>query len=448
MNTSPRFNTIPRSVRRLRRMLPWLVFVAGFLLTTGIGATIIGKSDGERWGINERRHLDLQINLEPLSWRVFEDNSYWWVLIITLLIPTCGAVFAALTTKRRAAYPNNPTKVRPVELYAARLVFSCIIIWLSVRVCIGIPGALETIKSAWIGSFENHYHVRYSIMSLLTPQELGLAYTGLLTLLAIPLHRALVSHKDFASWCELFLWYGAYAFIASLLVQKLLLSYAIFLSGLAIATSGHVFRHLGKITLICGLLFAVIHFAMSYFVQDWNITSSVDHILGRTADSYPYAITIGPKYSFSTGQYLVGSVTGRPSFLGEPASYNLETYSLMYPDSQGAMAMAAPVWSYCDVGRIGVILTLLIICFICALGTWISRNVDRSVWTWSIFLMLCIQTYHLTQMPLLGVFFWSYAASYGILVLLLTNLLAQSIKHRLPFINVAPTHEAISGSAE
>lgn len=431
--SSQTYFTTPRSVRRLRRILPWMVFAVGFILTTLIGATIIGASRGERWGIDEQRHIKMQLNLDPIFPSLFDRGDYWWVLAISASIPLIGAIVVAITTPRTFDSLKPPASTRSADLMAGRIVFFGILLWLGMRVLISLPGGLATIGLAWTGSFENHYQVRYVIMGILTPFELGFAYSGLLCLLGIPLHRALISHRGFRSWIELGIWYFAYGLLAGILVQKLLFSFAVLIAGIGTVAAGHLLRHLKRLLLVCALLFVIVHIAMSQLLPDWSLISSIDHIIGRTADSYPYAMSLAPRHSFDFGQYLVGSITGRPALLGQPATYNLETYTMMYPANDGAMAIAAPVWSYCDVGWGGLWLTMIIIVCFCGLTSWLSRNLDRSVGIWSIFLLFVLQAYHLTQMPVLGILFWSYALTYGLLTMLMVTLTAYLIRrHVLP----------------
>lgn len=127
----------------------------------------------------------------------------------------------------------------------------------------------------------------------------------------------------------------------------------------------------------------------------------------------------------------MGSVTGRPASLGKTASFNLDIYELMYPQNEGAMALAAPVWSYMDVGRPGVWITMALIAGLCAVATWLSRDVDYSIWSWSMYLLIVFQLYHLTQMPIIGVLSWSYSTMYGIIALLLVALCGQAIRNHL-----------------
>jgi hypothetical protein len=412
-------------------MLPWVVFSGGLVLTTVIGAGIIGFSLGDRWGINADRHLQLLINLDPLSPRLFERADYWWVLAISAGVPLMGAVIAGLATPLRFRSQAPPVSARPGELIAARLVFFGGLLWLAARVINAIPGGFSAIQSAWGASLEEHYQFRYLVMGVLHQHELGLAYSGLPCLLGIPLHRALISRRDFWSWMELGVWYAAYGAVAAILVQKLLISLAIFITVLGIVASGNLAKHMKRLILIAILLFAIVHITMSSLIPGWDLTSSIDHMIGRTADSYPYVMSLAPRHPFGIGQYLVGSVTGRPAFLGQTATYNLDVYNLMYPETTGAVAIAAPVWSYCDVGWGGLFLTTAFVAAFCATATWLSKNLDRSLWVWCVFLLLTLQVYHLTQMPVLGVLFWSYAIIYGFSTLLLVAILAYLVGRNL-----------------
>lgn len=425
----PKYFTVSRAVRRMRRMLPWAVFSGGFILTTVIGAVITGCSHGDRWGIDENRHLALLLNMNPLSTGLFERPDYWWVLAIAAGVPLVGAMVTALATPLRLVSVVSPSTTHSWDLIAARIVFFGGLLWLAARILTAIPGGYPTIHYAWSTSFEEHYQIRRIVVGLLHHHELGFAYSGLPCLLAIPLHRALISKRTFWSWLELGIWYAAYGMVAAILVQKLLISLGVLVSLFGIVTSGNLFKHYFRLLLAGALIFGIVHFSMSNFQSDWKLSSSIDHLIGRTADSYPYVMTMAPRHQFSIGQYLVGSISGSPAFLGQTATYNIDAYELMYPETSGAVAIAAPVWSYCDVGWGGLILTTLIVAAFCTTATWLSSHVDRSIWAWSIFLLLSLQIYHLTQMPVIGVLFWSYAITYGLVSLFLVALVAHLTRH-------------------
>jgi len=398
---------------RFRRALPWLVFGLGFLITTGIGASIIGLSNGERWGLNPLRSEELGLDTKTLNDRIYGSPIYWALLFLCTLVPIAGAMLAWLTH----ASPKAWTASRGVDLgllRIARFIYFTGIAWLLLRVAVLVPEPLQTIQGAWTGTIETHYQVRYLVMSLLTRPEFGLAYTGLLTLLAIPLYHALIVFKTKRAWFEVMVWYAAYWVLAVALIQKLLISYSLLMFGLAILSSGAVGKYWKRLMLVGALFLVLIHTVMSSLVETWSWTSTIDHILGRSADSYPYAIDAGQQHAFSPGQYLVGSILGGPAFLGQPVNPNTDLYYTMYPDSDGAVTLAAPVWSYYDVGLSGALLTLGLVCGFCGLATWSARFAHPSAAGWSIYLLMLVQSYHLTQIPILGILFWSYGIFYGL----------------------------------
>jgi hypothetical protein len=404
---------------RTRRVLPWLVFAVGFALTTGVGATIIGLSNGQKWGFDVSRQDMLGLNLDVLTDSVFANEDYWGVLGLGVGGPLVGALFAWLFSPRltfRVIEPRPLGRILPV----ARVVYGLIFLWLLARVATLVPDAHQTILGAWRGGdLEEHYRVRYLIMSVLHPKEFGLAYTGLLTLLALPLYNAMITRRSTAAWIELSLWLATYWFMALVLVQKLLISFSLLLVGLALCAASNVLAQWKRLLLILVLFLSLIHFVMAALIPSWTMISTIDHVIGRSADSYPYAMLIAPKHEFGLGQYVVGSVLGGPAFLGETISPNTEIYDLMYPETEGAMAVAAPVWSYVDVGLPGTALTMLLVMSLCGFVTWLSRHATRSPWGWALYLLFSVQIYHLTQIPVLGTLFWGYGAIYGLTVLAL-----------------------------
>jgi hypothetical protein len=113
--------------------------------------------------------------------------------------------------------------------------------------------------------------------------------------------------------------------------------------------------------------------------------------------------------------------------LGETAEFNIDLYHLMYPDTDGAVSLAAPVWSYCDVGMIGAIITLAFIAVLCAFAAYISSRIERSTWIWAVYLLALMQLYDLTQIPIVGALFWSYGFVYGALTIGSTWALCQMV---------------------
>ena len=415
---------------RVRIVIPWLVFFFGFTLTTSIGAVIIGQSEGARWGLDVMRHDIMGLNVESLTDAVFKNPDYWLILLICSLAPLAGAMLAFIFSPRSAVPPGAP---RPLgsKLLLARVVFGLGIIWLLARVAIAVPSALQTIIGAWSsGVFAEHYRVRYLVMSVLSPQEFGLAYSGLLALLTLPLYEALVVRRSARATLECAVWLAAYWLLAVALVQKLLISYSLLLIGLSLCLAGDILAQFKRQLTVLAAFLLLIHSVMAALLPDWSYVSTIDHIIGRSADSYPYAIMISPKHDFGLGQYIVGSVLGGPAFLGEAISPNIEIYDLMYPNSDGAMAVPAPVWSYVDVGLLGAVLTMLLVMALCWFVSRLASHVTRSPWSWAIYIVLCVQIYHLTQMPIIGILFWSYGAIYCIVILALIWMLAPDRRRR------------------
>lgn len=409
---------------RMGRMLPWIVFGLGFTLTTAIGALIIGLSNADRWGFDVMRHEIMGLKTGNLTDAVFRGADYWSILAICSLIPFIGVLYVYLSPVSPVANLEQKPSLGP-QIRLARIVYFLCITWLLARVATQIPSFFQSILGAWVsGEISEHYRVRYLVASKLSAQEFGLAYSGLLTLLALPLYKALYIKRGLRAWFEFSLWLAAYWLLALVLVQKLLISYSLFLIGVGLLLATGVFVKLKRFTLLAGVFLGVIHSAMSAFIDNWTPLSTLDHVIGRSADAYPYAIMIAGKHEFGIGQYLAGSVLGGPAFLGESISPNIEVYDLMYPGGDGAMAIAAPVWSYIDVGMLGAILTMLIVCGICWCVSKIAIKFLRNPFGWVIYVFLCLQIYHLTQVPIVGVLFWSYGAIYGLLSLAFVFVLA------------------------
>jgi hypothetical protein len=303
-------------------------------------------------------------------------------------------------------------------LVLSRALFLGGIAWILGRILVGLGEPIGTILGAWGDSLETHYEVRLRVMNLLSEQEMGLVYSGLLTLFTVPLYYALIVRKNSRAWLEVSIWFLLYSILGLFLVQKLLISFALLVVGLCIVTAGNVLRHWKLLLVVGGVFFSLIYFAMRNKVADWSLTTTFEQVIFRVADGYPYAMSLGQRHSFSATQYWVGSLVGRPGFLGEPADYNIRIFDMMFPTQKGATALSAPVWSYCDVGWSGVAVTMALIAALSGLAGMIGRYVEQSVWAWALYILILFQLYHLTQIPFIGVLMWSYGATYGILMLL------------------------------
>jgi hypothetical protein len=407
---------------RFRAALPWLVFGGGFLLTTGIGATIIGLSQGDRWGLDATRHHKLLIDTTVLLPSVYASHDYWLVLALCLLVPTAGVAWTLVNTPRPLA--AQPQRDDRRVMAVSRLVFLVITCWLLGRIAFEVSEPFTTIKGAWSGDLAEHYRVRGMVTGTLKSYELGFAYMGLLALLALPLRRALVTGRNRRAWIELLLWCLVYGLLALVLVQKLLISFALLLCAFSLCTMRNVVVQWRRLILIGVAFFCVVHLAMSTLLPGWSAAATIDHLIGRSADSYPYAIAVGPHHPFSVARYLLGSVLVDLPFFASSAGYNHELYSVMYPATTGAVALAAPVWSYSDVGIPGTVLSLLVVGTLCAFASRLSRFIDNSLWAWAVFLLLLLELYILTQVPLAGILFWSYGMAYGFVALGLVRVLA------------------------
>jgi hypothetical protein len=414
---------------RFRRVLPWLVFGLGFLFTTAIGATVIGLSHGSRWGLDPGRAEALGLDVRELDDSVFGNPDYWSLLLVCSLVPLAGAIVAAITTSR-LRQSQAPLRLDSTTAWIARAVFAGGIFWLMFRVYTSVPDPLGTIRTAWTGTLEDHYQVRYQIMSLLGPHEFGLAYTGLLSLLALPLYQALISRKTRGSWFELVVWLVAYWVVAIILVQKLLISLSLLMSAFAFCSAKGLFAGRIRLLFLSLLFFGVIHVVMTTLLPSWTLVATIDHIIGRSADSYPYAIAMAPKHHFSGGQFLAGSIVGRTGALGESVNPNVDLYDAMYPNNEGAVALAAPVWSYYDVGMLGALLSLAIVLAICAVTSRLAFSAGTSPWAWTFFLLLLMQIYHLTQIPVLGILFWGYGISHGLIAIVIVGVLSALARAR------------------
>ena len=410
----------------VRRMFPWLFFFVCFLLTTGIGAIIIGSSGGVRWGINENRLQAVGMDVSQINSDIYSGTAYWMLLAVCLGVPLIG-VAANMCGVRlfRFRAAKLRTTIHDARILAlARGLFFLGIAWILGRILLGLGDPIGTIRGAWGDSLEIHYEVRVRLMNLLSEQEMGFVYSGLLTLFTIPLYYALMVRKNWRAWLEVSIWFLLYSGLGLFLVQKLLISFALMVVGICIVTAGDVLRHWKSLLMVGVAFFSLIYFAMRNKVADWSLTASLEQVIFRVADGYPYAMSLGQRHPFTPTQYWVGSLVGRPGFLGDPADYNIRIFDMMFPKEKGATALSAPVWSYCDVGWGGVAVTLGLIAALCGLAGMIGKYVEQSVWAWALYILILVQLYHLTQIPFIGVLMWSYGAPYGILVLLFLTIAA------------------------
>lgn len=366
--------------------LPLGIYAGFYLLTTLIGATLIGLTQGEAldslaWGIE--------------LWGITDFNSprYWGLLFAPLLIPP----LTILIFRDSRVLDNAVHKM--VRITSSRVsIPSVLFVFLIMSgycfVLLARAGYLGTI-SMWL-TIRNDYVamilLREKVIGSLGSVFFGLTYVALPTLSFIALHQAVV----YRSWQ----WQATFGFTAIVtvvlnmeLMQKS--PVLLYLSFLSIGLLELKVIRLRSMILPASVMFACLTALQALMVERWALAHTFDLLLFRMAASYPFYVNLYPEaipYSgIELGLHLIG--------LGEPARDNLDVFRYMYPTVtfvDGAAPSPAHVRAYSQGGLLYAVVTLVLVGLCLRAITTLRKNAHRPL-TFAIYLESLVFLYYLTQ---------------------------------------------------
>ncbi len=364
-----------------------LIFYCGFYsVTTLIGATLIGLSDGKC--------------LEPLAWgldfQVLRDVNnvrYWCLLFMPMIVPPALVIGLARSRIIESAVRNAAGRLNASPSQLGFLTIYCL--WAGY--CLGklyITGQIGTI-------FKWHSHRGDYVSMILQRTEmagmLGSVFFGLIyiTLPMLSFYSLYCSVKEpgFA-WKAIFCFSAFTTAIISLsLMQKgpVLLFFVFIGIGLVELKVIHP-RSLAIFGL--GLVF-LLTFLQRFMAENWSYEQTFNLIVFRMAHSYPYYLNIYPDmlpfFGLDLGLHLIG--------MGEIASDNNVVFDYMYPACdwvQGAAPGPAHVRAYGQGGLPFAMVTLMLIGLGIKMAGVLRRYIAGPL-SFSLYMASLVCLYFLTQ---------------------------------------------------
>ncbi len=366
--------------------LPYGVFCAFYIVTSGIGGAIAGVTNGTiletlGWG------LDVSI-LQDIN-----TFSYWLMLYGPLVIPGLtlvlfqdfrvaeGSVESCLKGYRDGL--DNSTLLMVFGLFAGYCVGK-----LALQGQLGSIFMWFTLKS----DFLSMMILRENLMQNLGSIFFGLTYITLPMLSFCALYRVIETRK--ISWCVTFcLLAGTNTLLCMALMQKSpVLLYMVFVGIACVELKVVRWQALGGVA--AGLII-VLTTLQSFMLDDWNYFRSFSLLTFRMAQSFPYYMSVYPELLDYAGVDLGLHLFG----IGEVARDNLDVFNYMYPGItwvQGAAPGPAHLRAYAQGGILFALVTLVLVGFvfkvIAALKHCISGPASFALYISSLFFL-----YYLTQ---------------------------------------------------
>ncbi len=413
--------------RNWRKCLPWLVFAAAIFTTTGIGALTVGLSGGQRWGIAEGRAESLGLDVISIDARLTGSTAYWLVWLLPFALSTAVGCWLWAANRASGGAPSvSPAARREAagSFIVASALFVAAWTWAAYRYGLLSAGGISSIVDSWSGDLQAHYGSRVSSFESVDFLTTCIAYQGLPALWTYGL-LACVQRSDCASqrrWaCARLLFMTVlYVILAFAAHQKsLVANLGLLAAFVGVARFG--FRYLGWMVMLLAAVALVIHFTMSSMIAGWTEISTVDHITGRTADAYPFAIWRGLHESangagvpfWTLGKWVPDMELHMNRTIGD----------LMYPGDQTFVALAAPTWAFASDGYLGwSIAVLLVLAVLGSCGQlwrlripWEDRDVLGIEGMFVAFL--------LTQVPFVGLIWWSCSIATPLITVLIVRQL-------------------------
>lgn len=408
-----------------RTCLPWLVFAGALFVTTGVSALTVGLSAGDRWGISEARADSLELDVTGIDAGLTGDFAYWLVWLVPFAL-TLGTGSALLLSNRATwgVRSLSPAARRGAArtFWVASGLFMAVWVWAAYRYGLLSGDGLSSIVESWSGDLQGHYASRISSFQSVDYLTQCIVYQGL-PALWIYGFLACVHPSDRASfrrWAVVrcIVMTALYAALAMAAHQKALLA-NVALLGCFVCVAKFGPRSLG---LIVALLFAIallVHVVMSSMIPDWTVIGTVDHITGRTGDAYPFAVLHG-LHQVADGRGVPYWTVGF-TMSGVELHMNRVVGDMMYPGVEAFVALAAPSWAFASDGFLGWLIAvalLLAVLAVCGqLWRWRLPWEDREV----LGVEGMFVAYYLTQIPFVGLVWWSYSFLIPLAVVLLVR---------------------------
>lgn len=385
---------------------PLALFCGVYFATSQAGAIIIGLC-----GLDHLEAVKWGLDLSTL--RQIGGFKYWTLLFAPTTIP-CLMV-ALWKRKPKVAYAplrsrvSGPDRVDavPLTLWFAALAGFCLFEFYA-------GGFWRTAFSLFQnrGDFFWLMSLRSQMFETLPSSLYRLVYTGLPVLSFCALYQSAQTRR--LIWRVLFVgMFSTVCYLNLCTVQKAMLLVYFVALGIGLYELGRlklkvlVFQFCTAFCLLTGLQY--------FYLPEWSFQQSLEQIVFRVAQSFPYYLNVYPDHvpylGIDLGQHLFG--------VGFSPNDNAVVFNFMYPSItwiQGAAAAPAHARAYAQAGEGFSLLTVVII-------GWALLRIDafhrrvRGPLTFALYLQMLVFLYHLNQVSLVDAVLSSYGLLWAVVAL-------------------------------
>lgn len=377
--------------------MPLAVFVTAYVVTSGIGAALIGLFGPEvlpvTWGMD---FTDVR-ELKP---------TYWLLVYLPLLV--APLVAAKLS---QASQPQLPVaesaaaqELSPLAILVP-LAFFCGFCAYKLQTS-GYGADVANVQNL-SGDFHALMELRGDMMSSLGGPFFGFIYTSMPALCHCALYQA-AKRRRVVDWVVFALALAATAIFSLAVVQKTLILLLLLFTALA-ATELRLLS--GRLFLLAGFAGVGVLGALQLFVfqgDSWTALDSVALIIFRLSSSFPYYVNLYPDVLPYSGIDLGLNVIG----IGDVPRDQFDVFARAYPDVtiEGAAPAAAHLRAYSQAGLAWSLVTAAFIGLMLYLVAKTRARV-RGPLSFAFHIQLLVLMYYLTQTSATEIF----SSSYGLI---------------------------------
>lgn len=365
--------------------MPAAVYVLSYVVTTVIGATIIGMPGGEFfWQI---------INL-GLDTSIIDDVSsfkYWGLLYAPLVIPMLAAVFWS-----RDVVPMPSGFIRALSVDVDKVSFYLILVAFAGFCFMKLYkfGYLFNIaKSDIAGDYQSIILLRGQMMSVLGDTFYGILYMALPSFAHLALYQT-VKKREW-SWLVAFLLTSFLIVIITLsTMQKSILFVYMISIVLGLLVLGVVKSWIVPIAGVAGIIILTV-IQLFTLGGEWSVLDSIIHVFFRMANSFPFYVNLFPDIIPFQGIDFFLDMAG----IGTSPDDNLVVFDYMFPTvnwTQGSAAAPSHMRAYAQGGILNSLFVLTITGWIMVFLARFRKHLDGPFF-YTIFIQGLILLYYMTQ---------------------------------------------------
>ncbi len=384
--------------------LPVAVYLGAYLVTTVIGATIVGvQHGGQMWALYGG-------GLDTSVIRDYDSFFYWGMLYSPLvLVPlTC------LLTDKLKPRGVRIRGLRNLLRMDIPLAGYWLILGVFIAYCVAMLDRARLLAADALVHTEGDYLAMLQLRQMATEglgrMFFGLLYMGIPALAQVSCYQAV--RKRAWSWRVSFL-----ATIVTVCVLNLFTAQKapifVFVLSIGIGWARLTRRSLWGLAAGGALSFVLLNSIQTFLLRSWGALQSLYLIIFRMADSFPYYLNLYPGILPYTGIDVALDLIGLASRPTRPA----DVISYMYPMKVTLYLRAAPAPAHVDAyAQAGVAYSLLIL-VVCGLMLKTVAVLGRSESgpvRHALFVQGLVSAYYLSQVSIRDVLITSYGIAWSL----------------------------------